>query len=72
MIRRKDLLQSAKASLLVAREGQERRKASTVPLWEACVPQNSSKEQTLYLPDRRRAWVVDFSSSPPRGRTHMT
>ena len=75
---RKVVLYWTRASLVVDREGQERRKVSTVPLCEAGVPQHSGKvhspslfhgtqwpesASTLYLPDRRRACVVAFSTS---------
>ena len=59
-------------------EVQDRRKLSTVPLWEAVVPQQPGRVQfaslfqgtqcpvrasTLYLPDKSLAWVVAFSTS---------
>ena len=67
------------SSLLVsAMEGHERRNDSTVPWWDAFVPQQvgrvqrpslfqtvqwQDKASTLYLPDRRRAWHTAFSTS---------
>ena len=64
--------------LLVARDGQDNRKLSIVPLCEAAVPQHSGKvhipslfpgtqcpvsASSLYLPDKSLAWVVALSTS---------
>ena len=66
------------SALVSAKEGQERRKHSTVPLWDCSVLQHSGREHipslfqgtqwpvrasTLNRPDRILACVVAFSSS---------
>ena len=65
-------------SMVGDKEGQDKRKVSTVPLWEADVPQHSGRVQrpsllpgtqwpvsdsSLYLPESSLAWVVAFSTS---------
>ena len=69
---------SSKATLVGDREGQERKKLSIVPLWEADVLQHSGRVQkpslfqgtqwpvsasSLYLPESSLACVVAFSTS---------
>ena len=66
------------ASLVLDREGQDSRKAATVPLWLCSVSQHSGKEHspplfhvtqlpvsasTRNLPERILAWDVAFSTS---------
>ena len=72
------MFQIAKVDLVLDREGQVRRKASTVPLWADAVFQHSGKEHipflfqgtqcpdnpsNLYLPDNNLACVVALSTS---------
>ena len=69
---------SSKATLVGDREGQESKKLSIVPLWEAGVPQHPGRvhkpslfqgtqwpvnASSLYLPESSLACVVAFSTS---------
>jgi hypothetical protein len=75
---RKDQQNCIRSALVVDRDGQDSKRYSTVPLWEASVPQHAGKEHipplfhgtqcpesasTLYLPDKSLAWLVAFSTS---------
>ena len=66
------------SALVTARDGQDNKKDSTVPLWLSSEPQHDGKEQkpslfhgtqcpdrasTLYLPDIILARVVTFTTS---------
>ena len=78
MLRKNFDWNSCNDSLVLEREGQERRRDSRVPLWALSDPQHSGsvhmpslfqgtqcpeRASTLYLPDKNLAWVVAFSSS---------